>query len=86
MYKSWLKSLVRKCVQIIKGGGKANQEWSKWSLMTHTVMCAISERAMRDGIAVELDVGDDGGITKYMIGGETFNESMISQQRDWTDY
>lgn len=63
-----------KSVQTIKQGGKANPEWSKRSLITHTVMCAIFESAMRDGVDVDLNSDDDCGTTKYVIEGEIFND------------
>lgn len=66
-------------VQVIKKGGKANQEWSKRSIMTHTVMCSIFESAMRDGVDVKVKVGDD-GTTKYMIGDETYTDMP---SRNW---
>ena len=67
-------------VQVIKEGGKANQEWSKISIMTHTVMCAIFESAMRDGTDVKLEVSGD-GTTKYMIEDETYTDIP---SRNWS--
>ena len=58
---------------------KANQEWSKRSIMTYTIMSSIFESAMRDGIDVKLEVGDDG--TKYAIGDEIF---IDIPSRNWT--
>lgn len=69
------------CVATIKRGGSADQEWSKRSLITHTVMCAIYESAMRDGIDIELKNNAVDGTTKYVIGGETFNDIPT---RDWS--
>jgi len=43
-------------------------------------MCSIFESAMRDGIDVKLEVGDD-GTTKYVIGDETFTDVP---SRNWT--
>ena len=69
-----------KCVQSIKEGGRANPEWSKRSLITHTVMCAIFESAMRAGIDVEIK-SEDCNPTKFVIEGETVND--ISTMK-WT--
>ncbi|KAL9185666.1 hypothetical protein ACHAXT_003443 [Thalassiosira profunda] len=62
-----------KSVERIKEGGRANPEWSKRSLVTHTVMCAIFESAMQEGIDVGLTVGSDGSTT-YVVGGETLDD------------
>lgn len=40
-----------RCVDSVKHGGKANLEWPKRSLVTHTIMCAIYESAMRGVLA-----------------------------------
>ena len=62
-----------KSVETIKRGGKTNTEWNNRSLITHTIMCAIYESAMRDGVDVELK-SDASGMTSYLIDGETFND------------
>lgn len=68
-----------KSVDTIKQGGKANPEWGKRALTTHTIMCAIFESAMQGGIDVELK-SDDKGTTKFVIGGETFDTVPT---KDW---
>ena len=68
------------CVKTIKEGGRANPEWSNRSLITHTVMCAIFESAMRAGIDVEIK-SEDCNPTKFVIEGETVND--ISTMK-WT--
>ena len=60
-------------VQAIKNGGNANPEWSKRSLVTHTVMCAIFESAMRGGVNINMKNGGKGTAT-YVIDGETFDD------------
>jgi len=78
-----VQSLVKefsKSVQNIRdNGGKANPEWSKRSLCTHTIMCAIFESSMRGGVDVEFSLSEEVG-TKYIIGGETFHDIPT---RDW---
>mmetsp|Transcript_5720 Transcript_5720/g.12457 ORF Transcript_5720/g.12457 Transcript_5720/m.12457 type:complete len:386 (-) Transcript_5720:100-1257(-) len=72
-----VKSLVTEfsnCVQTVKEGGKINMEWSKRSLVTHTIMCAIFESAMRGGVNIELKGESDNEATQYVIEGETFND------------
>lgn len=71
-----LQNLVQEfssCVQTIKAGGTAKAEWSKRSLITHTIMSAIYESAMRDGVDVELK-SEANGTASYNIGGETFHD------------
>eukprot|EP00537_Pseudo-nitzschia_pungens_P013782 CAMPEP_0172387510 /NCGR_PEP_ID=MMETSP1061-20121228/4801_1 /TAXON_ID=37318 /ORGANISM="Pseudo-nitzschia pungens, Strain cf. pungens" /LENGTH=458 /DNA_ID=CAMNT_0013117161 /DNA_START=10 /DNA_END=1386 /DNA_ORIENTATION=+ len=75
-------------------GGRADQEWSKRSLCTHTILSAIFESAMRDGVDVELvssssssngngnGNGNGNHITKthYLIEGQRFEDIPT---RDW---
>jgi len=75
-----------RCVQAIKNNengkeaGKANLEWGKRSLITHTIMCAIFESAMQGGVDVEIAKNEVDGTNNYVIGGETFNDIPT---RDW---
>lgn len=60
-------------------GGTIDPEWSKRSLCTHTIMCAIFESAMRGGKDVGFvpTVGDG---TSFLIDGESFEDLPT---RDW---
>mmetsp|Transcript_8082 Transcript_8082/g.14157 ORF Transcript_8082/g.14157 Transcript_8082/m.14157 type:complete len:252 (+) Transcript_8082:1-756(+) len=68
-------------VETLKTGGKANREWGKRSLITHTIMCAVFESAMRDGVDIELKTQSDGETT-YVIESETYNDipTMVWQK------
>lgn len=67
-----------KSVEAIKQGGKVNLEWSKRSLTTHTIMCAIYESAMRNGVDIELNA--DKGSTEFVIEGKAFDNIPT---KDW---
>ena len=54
--RSLLNEFIRSVQRIRDGGHRANPEWSKRSLCTHTILCAIFESAMRGGVDVELDL------------------------------
>lgn len=59
-------------------GGKSNPEWSKRSLCTHTILCAIFESAMRDGMQIKLVTSQSK--TSYVIEGESFGDLPT---KDW---
>ena len=66
-----------RCVDSVKHGGKAELEWPKRSLVTHTIMCAIYESAMRGvGTVVELKTDDSGrkAVLQFVVGDETFDD------------
>lgn len=76
-----VQSLVNEfsgCIEIIKNGGSATQEWSKRSLITHTIMCAVFESAMRGGAVVELNTGIDSN-AQFVIDGNIFNDIPTMQ-------
>ncbi|KAL7550107.1 hypothetical protein ACHAWF_013346 [Thalassiosira exigua] len=61
-------------VERVKGGGRADPEWSKRALVTHTIMCAVYESAMRGGTDVELVREEASGPTTYVVGEESFDD------------
>jgi len=76
-----VQSLVNEfsgCINIIKNGGSATQEWSKRSLITHTIMCAVFESALRDGAVVELNTSTDSN-TQFVIEGNVFDDIPTMQ-------
>ena len=51
----WLKvQEIAQCVAQVKSGNTPDPEWSKRSLATHSVMCAIFESSQKGGAAVHL--------------------------------
>ncbi|VEU38565.1 unnamed protein product [Pseudo-nitzschia multistriata] len=69
-------------VKAIEGGGAADPEWSRRSLCTHTVLCAIFESSMRDGVDVGIVRGNtDTRATGYVIEGQTYGDLPT---RDWS--
>ena len=74
-----VQSLVNafsQCVETIQKGGKADPEWSKRSLITHTIMCAVFESAMRGGTNIELRKKSDNASEEYeyIIDGTAFDD------------
>ena len=66
------------CVENIKNGGSVSREWSNRSIITHTIMSAVFESAMRGGVLVELNT-DKHGKTHYVIEGKSFDDIPTMQ-------
>lgn len=71
-----VQSLVKEfssCVETAKSGDSAAQDWCKRSLITHTIMCAVFESAIRNGAVVEIKT-DSRGSTDYVVDGKTYSD------------